>query len=331
MKARVLVLFCGGTAVMVKNEQGSLEPPSRKKALSSVLSIEPRLFDEVDLQVHFISNEDSSNMTSSIWDEMTQTIYNFYEEFDGFVILHGTDTMAFTSSALSLSLQGIGKPVVCTGSQIPGERIDSDVRLNFVNAVHLATQDISGVMILFGHSIFHGARVTKTSHTKLEAFSSVNAPLLGTIGRQMQLCPLASKRHQNSIELQLGFDANIGMTSLFPGCSPDFLFLLLSHGVKALILTAYGMGNVSTSYLPFLKKAQESKIPVIIRTHCLEGTTCMHTYETGRQALSFGVIEAYDMSFESTVVKLMWALGKKVPYHEMRAFLYTDKVGEIKR
>jgi L-asparaginase len=329
MKAKILVLFCGGTMVMMRNAEGSLSSPSAEKALELIRSLEPQVFERVDVTVEFIFNGDSSNILPPIWDEIGQAIYKAYDSYDGFVIIHGTDTMAFTSSALSLSLKNLGKPVVLTGAQIPGSYINSDARLNWVNAVLLATENVAGVMILFGKSIFDGAKVCKVSHSRLDAFSSINAPLLGEVQTQIILSASARKRHEHKMDWEGGFDSKVSLILLFPGICLDFLVPSLGKELKGIILAAYGTGNISSCHLPFLQKAQDKKVPIIIRTQCLEGTTCMNIYETGRQALEYGVIEAYEMSLESSLVKLMWALDKKVPYERMRETLHQNSPKEV--
>jgi L-asparaginase len=329
MKAKIRVLACGGTIVMEKNPEGLLVPPDNDRALASLLALEPRLQEEYDLNFRFLTNIDSSNMTPAIWDQMAQAIYEEYDQYDGFVVTHGTDTMAYTTSALSFALQGIGKPVVFTGAQIPGHFLESDARRNFINAVKIAAMDCSGVMILFGNALYLGCRVTKVSHFRLNAFESVNVPVLGKIGSDIQFSPYLQKRHHEKVHLAKGFDPHVSVISLVPGMSLDLMIPLLNHPLRGIVLLAYGTGNLSESHLSFLSKAQEVDIPVVIRSQCLEGSTKMSLYETGKKALLFDVIEAYDMSLESTLTKFMWALDKAIPYERMREAMHENRAGEI--
>lgn len=329
MQKKILVLLCGGTLIMVENKEGVLAPPSQEDALQSFLKLEPKLKTWADIDVAFISNIDSSDMTPDLWDQIAQTISDRYSHYDGFVITHGTDTLAFTASALSFSLGNIGKPVIITGAQIPGDHLDSDAKRNVINAVRFALMDISGVYVVFDNHLILGARSTKLSHYKLEAFVSVNSSPVAEIGAHIEFLSSVPKRHKISPQLKLGFDPNITVISLVPGMPITLLNTLLESGVHGIVLIAYGTGNVSHGYLPFLKVARDKRIPIVITTQCIEGGTRMNTYETGKEALKLNAIEVYDMSRESTVTKLMWAL-KRAKYEEIRALMQQNLVGELR-
>lgn len=325
---KILILFCGGTIIMRKSG-GSLMVDKTEDAINNLLKLEPRIKNLAELEVEYIGNIDSTNMKPEYWDKISEVIYKRYDDYDGFVITHGTDTMAYTSSALSFSLQGLGKPVVLTGAQIPGNRIESDARRNFINAVKLATMDISGVMVVFDEEIILGSRATKISESKLEAFETINHDLLGEIRVDINLNINRSKRHNKKIKLAKGFESNIGVIHLVPGMLASFLDkAIFSSKIKGLILLGYGTGNIGYEYLDVLKKAKQKKIPVIIDTQCLEGVTMMKAYDVGRQALKAGVIEAYDMTIETVATKLMWAL-KRAPYSQIKKIMHTNYSGEI--
>jgi L-asparaginase len=328
-KNKILVLFCGGTIVMQKRANGSFSPPSKEDAIELLISLEPRIFQEIDIQVQYLFNVDSSNLLPDNWNEIAETIYKSYESYDGFVVIQGTDTMAFTSSALSFALQDLGKPVVFTGAQISGRYLESDARSNFVNAIYLATKNISGVLLLFDKHIFQGNRVSKVSHTHLKGFSSIKAPLFGVIETKMRISKKAPTRHSRYPKLSLGFDSKIQVEHLFPGVSLDCFIPTLGKDLQAVILVAFGTGNISKTLFPFLKEAKKKQVPVVVRSQCTEGITDLGAYELGSEALSCGVIQSYDMSFESTITKLMWVLDKKIPYDNFAEVFYKDLAGEI--
>ena len=330
-KKKILVLFCGGTIVMEKKPNGSFSPTSKETAVELITGLEPRIFQEIDIQVQYLFNVDSSNLLPSNWNEVAEEIYKSYESYDGFVVIQGTDTMAFTASALSFALQDLGKPVVFTGSQIPGCYLQSDARFNFVNSIYLATRDISGVALLFDHHVFQGNRVSKVSHTHLKGFSSIKAPLLGVIETKMRFSKRAPRRHARIPSLQLGFNSEVQIAHFFPGVSLDCFMPFLGEEIQAVILIAFGTGNFPESLFSFLREAKEKKVPVVVRSQCTEGITDMGAYEIGAEALACGVIESYDMSFESTVTKLMWILDKKTPYHKVGEVFQRDLAGEVAR
>lgn len=330
MKKKILLLFCGGTIVMERNEAGLLAPPDKDRALHSLLTLEPRLHDLADLDLAYISNIDSTNMTPEHWDKMAKLIFDMYDHYEGFVITHGTDTMAYSASALAFALHNLGKPVVFTGAQIPGDFLESDGRRNLINAVRVALMDISGVMIVFSERIIRGVRASKVSHTELDAFTSISAPSLGVVGVTIRLRDHVKKRHNHPITLEAGFDSKIAVIQLVPGMPLTVLEELIECNLHGVILVAYGSGNIPEMYLPFLEKAKKKQLPVVIRTQCLEGSTCMDVYATGKQALQYNVIEVYDMSLESTITKLMWTLKRGVSYESIKSIMQKNIAGEMR-
>jgi L-asparaginase len=328
MRPKILILFCGGTMVMVRGHDGSLQPPSSENVLSSVLSFEPRLKEIADIAIHYIINIDSSDMTPRVWDEIASVINKEHDHYDGFVLIHGTDTMAYTASAVSFALQNIGKPVVFTGAQIPGHFLESDARHNLINALRVAAYPTKGVMVLFGDRIIQGVRSSKVSHTKLDAFDSVNHPKMGQVGTKLEFFRESNRTREKPLFLP-GFESRIVSLSLIPGMPVDVLFHFLEGEVKGVILSAYGTGNIPAFYLPFLQKAQERSIPVVIRSQCAEGRTNMSLYASGQRALDYGAIEAHDMSREATTTKLMWALYRAKSLEEIQTIMHKNYVGEI--
>jgi L-asparaginase len=292
--------------------------------------MEPKIHEIARLDVHYIDNIDSSNMSPEIWDNLGRVVAEKYNNYDGFVVTHGTDTMAYTASALSFVLGDLGKPVCLTGAQIPGSRIETDARRNFVNAVRVATLDRAGVMLVFDGDIILGARSHKISESKLDAFGPINWGLYGEVRIDIRFSDSAKPRHDRPLQLQPGFESNIGVYTLFPGFPPSELIRHIEREeVKAIILNAYGSGNISYIYLDSIKLATSKGIAVVVTTQCLEGATLMHLYDVGRQALKSGAIQSYDMSKECTITKVMWALKRTSSIDELRTILHHNYCGEI--
>lgn len=329
MNKKVLILFCGGTIIMKENENGVLDAPAKDEAIDTLLNLEPKLETIADLSLDFIANIDSTNITAQIWDRLCTEIFDNYNNYDGFVITHGTDTMAYTASALSLGLKDLGKPVILTGSQIPGCELNTDARRNIVNAVKLAVMDLSGVFIVFDERIISGMRATKASESRLDAFKSVNSRDAGEIKISIKLNSNIKKRHKEKPALKTGFDPDIFVYKLTPGADPgDLDFLLTNNRIKGIIIEAFGTGNIPDNFHKFFSKAYKNKIPVIVTSQCLHGMTMMKSYAVGQKALELGIIEGYDQSIEALSVKLMWAL-RHYKYEEIRSIINRNFTGEI--
>ncbi len=329
-KSRVLILFCGGTIVL-KEEDGVLKIPFDKKSAEKIIrDIEPKLSEVADYEVEHIANLDSTNLTPDYWDKLLFSIKKNYKDYDGFVITHGTDTMAYTSSALSIAISGLGKPVVLTGSQIPGNKIETDAKRNLINAMKVATMDLAGVFIVFDERIINGLRATKASESKLDAFSSVNSEDAGEITISIKIKNWVKRRVkcEHDIEIYPGFENDIFVYTLTPGCEPcDIEFLLNNERIKGIIIRAYGTGNIPFGFENFFRKAIKKGLPVIVTSQCLHGKTLMHVYEVGKRALDMGVIEGFDQSLEALSVKLMWALKHK--RHDVKSVIHKNFSGEL--
>jgi len=308
---KILVLFCGGTIVMEETSNGSYATPEPDRAKDILLNLEPRLQDELDaLDLEFIDNIDSTNIKPHHWDLMLDAIKNNYDKYDGFVITHGTDTMAYTSSALSHSIHNLGKPIVVTGAQIPANELETDARRNFINAVRVACLDLAGVYVVFDEEIIEGDWATKVSESKLDAFETVNKSLFGEIRTKIRIPEERSYRHNKIPEFNSGFCSDIIVETIVPGYSLSRLQSLLQNGIKGLILRGYGSGNIPDDIASIVCEARSRGILVVVSTQCLEGATEMHTYEVGQQVLDMGALQAHEMSLESIITKMMWVLAR---------------------
>lgn len=316
---------------MEEDTEGTLQVPPKDQAIENLLSIEPKLEQIARLDVTYIDNIDSSNINPDHWNKIADEINRKYDVYDGFVITHGTDTMAYTSSALSFVLQNLGKPVILTGAQIPGAHIESDARRNLTNAVRVATLDISGVLIVFGEAIITGSRASKISESKLDAFETMNWDPVGEIRFDIRFSDDRKRRHSGELLLRKGFETNIAVVTLVPGTPVRMLIDLLDSGIKGLIIRGYGPGNIAYQYLDVIRHANAYNIPVVVNTQCREGATLMHLYDVGKKALDLGVIQAYDMSIECVSTKLMWALAQTDSYDLLKKMMHTNFCGEINK
>lgn len=315
---------------MVRNGNKPLAPSLGPEEL---LQLFPEIAGVADFDCKFVSNIDSTNMDPSIWTELANAICKNYKKFDGFVVTHGTDTMAYTASAISFALQGLSKPIVFTGSQKPPRDIASDARNNLLNAMKVATMDIPEVCIVFGTNILRGSRSQKRSETNLDAFWSPVSLPLGKIGLEPELIRGRILRPKsNKLKFQPNFDSNVMFYQMFPGLKNKYLEVAIDNGSKGIILNSFGAGNVPTatySLIPAIQKAAKKNIPVIVTSQCVEGSAKMLLYEAGYTALRAGAISALDMTSEAAVTKLMWILAKTKETKKIKKLFQTNMAGEI--
>jgi len=325
-KKKILILFCGGTISMSKNAEGSLDVAH---GADQFFKLEPRIVEIAEIDVRSVMNIDSSNAVPENWQQIAQAISEEYEKYDGFLITHGTNTMAYTASALSFALQNIGKPVVLTGAQVPAEVISTDGRNNLVNALRVCTLDISGVFVVFGSKIIMGVRSKKISESDLDAFATFNATDFGRISIGIELKGQVKPRQPGALNLVNTFDRNVVCLTMIPGIQSDFLIKLIDDGAKGLILRGYGSGDLPAELFPALEYAQEKKVPVIVTTQCPGGATLLGVDVVGLEAIKRGVIQVFDMSMECMSTKLMWLLGQQVPYEKMKERMQFNMMGEV--
>ncbi len=328
-KSRVLLISTGGTITMVQTSSGDLAPAESADIL---LERVPEVKTLADVDLLPLANIDSSNIDPAVWLRISRELYKRYRDYDGFVITHGTDTLAYTSAALSLMLQELGKPVVVTGSQVPLEEIGSDGRANLINSFRVAVADLAEVSVVFGSQIIRGSRAKKTSAFDMQAFTSANALPLGTIGLSIKFAREAVKRSKRKPMLRPFLESSVCLLPVFPGIRPE-LVTHVAETHKGIILEGYGAGNIPTegafSLVPAIQSATSRGVPVVICTQCLVGSTEMELYRVGRAALQAGAIPAMDMTPEMALVKLMWVLGQTSDLATIDSMMQKSFVGEV--
>lgn len=282
---KICILFCGGTMTMRRNKKGVLIPFHKAQDL---LGFVPQLTKLAEFSIHHVVNIDSTNMEPSIWSKLSKEIIKLENEYDGFIITHGTDTMAYTASALSFTLRNIKKPIVFTGAQKSLEDVPSDAVNNLINAAIVALKLKTGIFIVFGSKILQGNRTTKVSESSLDAFDSPMVAPTGTIQLEPEIDNLPVINKQQNISLNLDFDPNIITIKIIPGLSNNNLEKIISNHYHGIILEGYGPGNIPDSLMPFLYKAKNQQLPVIILSQCKNGITKMHLYAVGHQAIVGG-------------------------------------------
>jgi len=333
-KKNVLLIHTGGTLGMVEGKPDNHLKPSQIH--ESVLKFVPELRELANLKSAFAGNIDSANLDIPDINNVLSTIRENYDHFDGFVIVHGTDTMAFHASALSFMVENNAKPIIFTGSQKPLRHIRTDARLNLVNSVEFATMPVPEVCICFNSTLFRGNRTRKVSIGRFEAFSSPNYPVLGSAGVDIQLNKknVAGSPLKKTTFLELDH-TRIGVIKLFPGFDPAFTVPgLIQAGVKAVLIEAYAAGNVpilTHSIIPSITTLTEAHVPVFIVSQALEGSVDLNLYECGQKAKQAGAVGCKDMTFEAVITKLYYLLSKfpEIKSEELAEKMLSNFSGEI--
>ena len=335
----ILMIYTGGTIGMIQNaETGALESFNFDHLLNHVPELK-RLNIDID-SITFDPPIDSSDMEPEMWSRIVTIIEEGYERYDGFVILHGTDTMAFTASALSFMLEDLMKPVILTGSQLPIGALRTDGKENIITAIEIAAAKnadgnpmVPEVCIFFHEKLMRGNRSTKINSESFGAFGSNNYPLLAMAGTEIQFYTRNIRKYIPGLKLKAHheYNSNIIIFSLFPGMQKEVVEKVLSaKELKGIIFRTFGAGNAPQKkwLIDALSKATaEGKI--IINTQCAGGRVHMERYGTGLQLQEAGVISGRDSTVEAALTKLMYLLGKNLPTEEVRRRMEISFAGEI--
>lgn len=327
---KILLLQTGGTIAMQFNKNGNeLDPETWSDVLYKEL---PELSQIADIDIQNVFFEDSSNINCHHWKMLSEQIHNSYDHYDGFVILHGTDTMAYTASALSFSLQNISKPVIFTGSQVPMSNIRSDARRNLINSIEFATYNIHEVAICFNDHLFRGNRSTKMSIGDFDAFISPNFPLLAEVGIEIELSDHLLDNLKKRRKFFATFDDSVFVIKIHPNLNMNFLNTLNLKYAKAIILEAFGSGNIPIkgryNMLPFVEKCIDHHCHVVITSQAVYDAVDLMQYESGKALKRLGALSAAEMTMEATLTKTMHLLARDLSTSEFNDAFERSIAGE---
>ena len=332
---KVLIIYTGGTIGMKKTEQGYRPAPRfLDEELHSIPDLSRADFPSWEL-CEMNPLLDSSNMTLKEWNEIGRVIYENYEKYNGFVVLHGTDTMAYTASALSFILRGLNKPVVLTGSQIPLSELRSDGRDNLITSVLIASEGIANeVCLYFSGKLLRGNRAIKMSADGLVAFKSPNYPLLAEVGITVKYNYSALLPHKEGASLEyLPFNnVPIGVLKVFPGIQFGLFEDIMTEKLSGIVLETFGSGNIPSGgdeLLPIIKKAFASGSVVAVCSQCPIGTVTLGAYETSSSLKSAGAVSGKDMTTEAAVAKLYHLFSLGIQKEEIKRLMEENIAGEL--
>jgi len=334
MKKRVYIAYTGGTIGMRRTRSGYRPQPGYLQGQLAAMA-ELRNPSMPAFTVHeYEPLLDSSNMTPREWVKIARDIARNYRRYDGFVVLHGTDTMAYTASALPFMLPGLGKPVVITGSQIPLCEVRNDARENLITSLLIASgYDIPEVCLYFGGKLIRGCRAVKVSADGFAAFDSPNLPPLGVVGTDIEInWPLVRKATGRFRIEEIAAPVVVSALRLFPGIAPHLVRNVLRPPLQGLVLETYGVGNApdrDEEFIAAIAEATERGVVIVDCTQCLEGAVDLGEYATGSALARAGVISGYDMTAEAALTKLYYLFSRGDSPSRVKREMLRDLRGEM--
>ncbi len=335
----ILLIYTGGTIGMIKDfETGALKAFNFDKLLKHIPELK-HLNCTID-SASFDKPIDSSNMNPNYWITITKIIEKNYEKFDGFVVLHGSDTMSYTASAISFMFENLSKPVIFTGSQLPIGDLRTDAKENLITSIEIAASQkngksiISEVCLYFEYKLYRANRTTKINSEHFQAFTSPNYPSLCESGVHLKFNEsyIYIPRRSKKIKIRKKLEENIVLLKLFPGITENVVKSILEiDGLKGVVLETYGSGNAPTDkwFVDLFKKALKNGIKIVDVTQCVGGSVILGQYETSVQLQKIGLISGKDLTTEAALAKLMYLLGEKIPDSEFKDVFETPLRGEM--
>lgn len=337
-KPNILLIYTGGTIGMMKDfETGALKAFNFKKLLQKIPEI--KQLDCVIETISFAKPIDSSNMNPEKWVQIATIIEENYDLFDGFIVLHGSDTMSYSASALSFMLENLNKPVVFTGSQLPIGDLRTDAKENLITAIQIASLQHKGktvineVCLYFEYKLYRGNRTTKINAEHFNAFTSPNYPALAESGVHLNVnTHLLNTKTTKKLVVRKELNDNVAIVKMFPGINESVLTAIFSiPNLKGVVLETYGSGNAPTEewFIQILKKAIKNGLFIVNVTQCSGGSVNMGQYETSTQLKKIGIISGKDITTEAAITKMMYLLGQNVAPKVFKTIFETPLRGEM--